>query len=66
MNLPAALEDTNGVVVPPSVIEKSDIVNREGGVQQIEQMIRELPDLLRCNQEILNEVYFTSIIKSTV
>ncbi|XP_065214385.1 programmed cell death 6-interacting protein-like [Planococcus citri] len=55
LNLPAALEDTNGVVVPPSVIEKSEIVMREGGVQQIEQMIRELPDLLRCNQEILDE-----------
>ena len=56
LNLPAALEDTSGVTVPPSVIEKSEQVQREGGIKKIESMLQELPDLLKCNQEILNEV----------
>ncbi|KAK7601370.1 hypothetical protein V9T40_008811 [Parthenolecanium corni] len=54
LNLPAALEDTNGVTVPPSLLEKSEAVRREGGVDKIDSMIRELPDLLKCNQEILD------------
>lgn len=59
LNLPAALEDTNGVSVPPSLLEKSEAVRREGGVEKIDSMIRELPDLLKCNQEILDAVgYF--------
>lgn len=56
LNLPAALEDTQGVAVPPSVVDKSEALIREGGLEQIDSMIRELPDLLRCNQEILDEV----------
>ncbi len=58
LNLPAALEDTTGVAVPPSLIEKSENVRREGGLQPIDSMMRELPDLLKCNQEILDEVVF--------
>lgn len=56
MNLPAALEDTNGVSVPPSLIEKSEAVSKVGGIKHVEAMIEELPDLLKCNQEILDEV----------
>lgn len=59
LNLPAALEDTNGVTVPPSLIEKSEHVQREGAITKIETMLRELPDLLKCNQEILNEVIYS-------
>lgn len=58
LNLPAALEDTNGISVPPSLIEKSETVRREGGLKQIESMLQELPDLLKCNQQILNEVRY--------
>ncbi|XKL66493.1 hypothetical protein PGB90_009913 [Kerria lacca] len=55
LNLPAALEDTNGVSVPPSLIEKSEAVSKVGGIKHVEAMIEELPDLLKCNQEILDE-----------
>jgi programmed cell death 6-interacting protein len=61
--LPAALEDTTGVTVPPSVIEKSEQVQREGGIKKIEDMLRELPDLLKCNQEILNEVRYAMVLQ---
>lgn len=72
LNLPAALEDTNGVTVPPSLLEKSEAVRHEGGVDKIDTMIRDLPDLLKCNQEILDAVgyfmlkieYFETIITS--
>lgn len=42
--------------MPPSLLEKSEAVRREGGVDKIDSMIRELPDLLKCNQEILDAV----------
>nr|XP_018902852.1 PREDICTED: programmed cell death 6-interacting protein [Bemisia tabaci] len=55
LNLPAALEDTTGVAVPPSVIEKSQAVQASGGIEKLDRMMRELPDLLQRNKEILDE-----------
>lgn len=58
MNLPAALEDVKGVGIPQSLVEKSNIIRMNGGVQQLETMIRELPELLKRNEEIIIEVIF--------
>lgn len=56
LNLPAALEDVKGVGMPQSLIDKSNSVRMNGGVQKLETMIRELPELLQRNEEIINEV----------
>jgi len=56
--LPAALEDVKGVGIPQSLVEKSNIVRMNGGVQRLENMIRELPELLKRNEEIINEVIY--------
>ena len=58
LNLPAALEDIKGVGIPQSLIEKSNSVRMNGGVQRLENMIRELPELLKRNEEIINEVNY--------
>lgn len=58
LNLPAALEDVRGVGIPQSLLEKSNGVRMNGGVQKLEKMIKELPELLKRNEEIINEVYF--------
>ncbi|MBN3307667.1 PDC6I protein, partial [Amia calva] len=55
LNLPAALEDLSGDSVPQSILEKSRAVIQQGGLQNIEQLIRDLPELLQRNREILNE-----------
>lgn len=58
LNLPAALEDVKGVGIPQSLVEKSNIVRMNGGVHKLENMIRELPELLKRNEEIINEVIY--------
>uniref|UniRef100_A0AAR2LZ83 BRO1 domain-containing protein n=1 Tax=Pygocentrus nattereri TaxID=42514 RepID=A0AAR2LZ83_PYGNA len=55
LNLPAALEDLSGDSVPGSILEKSRAVIQQGGLQSIEQLIKELPELLQRNREILDE-----------
>ncbi|XP_050432887.1 programmed cell death 6-interacting protein [Adelges cooleyi] len=55
LNLPAALEDVKGVGIPQSLIDKSNSVRMNGGVQKLESMIRELPELLKRNEEIIVE-----------
>uniref|UniRef100_A0A8C9VE51 Programmed cell death 6 interacting protein n=1 Tax=Scleropages formosus TaxID=113540 RepID=A0A8C9VE51_SCLFO len=55
LNLPAALEDLSGDSVPQSILEKSRAVVQQGGLQSIEQLIKELPELLQRNREILDE-----------
>ncbi|KAL4629391.1 programmed cell death 6-interacting protein isoform X3 [Arapaima gigas] len=55
LNLPAALEDLSGDSVPQSILEKSRAVIQQGGLQSIEQLIKELPELLQRNREILDE-----------
>lgn len=56
LNLPAALEDVKGVGIPQSLIEKSNSVRMNGGITKLETMIKELPELLKRNEEIINEV----------
>ncbi|XP_064643654.1 programmed cell death 6-interacting protein-like isoform X3 [Lineus longissimus] len=55
MNLPAAIEDLSGTQVPASVLEKSVKIKELGGVQTIETLMQELPELLGRNREILDE-----------
>ena len=55
MNLPAALEDTTGGGVPSSLKEKSTAVIEAGGVDELERLVRELPDLLQRNTDLLTE-----------
>ncbi|XP_072303611.1 programmed cell death 6-interacting protein isoform X2 [Eucyclogobius newberryi] len=55
LNLPAALEDLSGDSIPQSIVEKSHAIIQQGGLQSIEQLIKDLPELLTCNREILDE-----------
>jgi len=55
LNLPAALEDTSGQELPPSLVAKASAVQDKGGINTINTMLRELPDLLTRNREILDE-----------
>ncbi|XP_029022512.1 programmed cell death 6-interacting protein isoform X2 [Betta splendens] len=55
LNLPAALEDLSGDSIPQSISEKSRSIVQQGGLQSIEQLIRDLPELLTRNREILDE-----------
>ncbi|XP_030597155.1 programmed cell death 6-interacting protein isoform X1 [Archocentrus centrarchus] len=55
LNLPAALEDLSGDSIPQSIAEKARNVVQQGGLQSIEQLIKDLPELLTRNREILDE-----------
>uniref|UniRef100_A0A2P2HW37 Programmed cell death 6-interacting protein-like n=1 Tax=Hirondellea gigas TaxID=1518452 RepID=A0A2P2HW37_9CRUS len=56
LNLPAALEDTEqGEQLPPSLRDKSLAVVDKGGLQALERIIKELPELLQRNTELLDE-----------
>ncbi|XP_041459788.1 programmed cell death 6-interacting protein-like isoform X1 [Lytechinus variegatus] len=55
LNLPASIEDLKGDSVPRSVLEKSQAVKEKGGIQYIDKLFNELPDLLQRNREILDE-----------
>ncbi|XP_048808032.1 programmed cell death 6-interacting protein isoform X2 [Lagopus muta] len=55
LNLPAAIEDVSGDTVPQSILNKSKAVIEQGGVQTIDQLIKDLPELLQRNKEILDE-----------
>lgn len=56
LNLPAALEDLSGDSIPQSIAEKARNIVQQGGLQSIEQLIKDLPELLTRNREILDEV----------
>lgn len=56
LNLPAAIEDVSGDTVPQSILTKSASVVEQGGIQTVDQLIKELPELLQRNREILEEV----------
>jgi programmed cell death 6-interacting protein len=57
LNLPAALDDvTNAQTLPESLRHKSAKVKADGGLQELERMINELPILQKRNKEILDEV----------
>ncbi|XP_022903763.2 programmed cell death 6-interacting protein [Onthophagus taurus] len=55
LNLPAAIEVTSGGGLPPSLIEKADSVKQDGGIVALQQLISDLPDLLKRNEDILDE-----------
>ncbi|NWQ75025.1 PDC6I protein, partial [Columbina picui] len=55
LNLPAAIEDVSGDSVPQSILNKSKSVIEQGGIQTIDQLIKDLPELLQRNKEILDE-----------
>nr|XP_006635761.1 PREDICTED: programmed cell death 6-interacting protein isoform X1 [Lepisosteus oculatus] len=55
LNLPAALEDLSGDSVPQSILEKSRAIIQQGGLQSIDRLIKDLPELLQRNREILDE-----------
>ncbi|XP_029445481.1 programmed cell death 6-interacting protein isoform X2 [Rhinatrema bivittatum] len=55
LNLPAAVEDVSGDTVPQSILEKSKAVIDQGGIQTVDQLIKDLPELLQRNREILVE-----------
>ena len=56
LNLPAAIEDSGGRQIPPSVLEKADNIKRQGGIKALDNMFNELPTALSRNKEILDEV----------
>jgi programmed cell death 6-interacting protein len=58
VNLPAAIEDSGGRQIPPSVIEKSNEIKRQGGINTLDKMVNDLPESLTRNKEILDEVKF--------
>uniref|UniRef100_A0A1Y1LGS8 BRO1 domain-containing protein n=1 Tax=Photinus pyralis TaxID=7054 RepID=A0A1Y1LGS8_PHOPY len=56
LNLPAAIEVTQGGnSLPPSILEKSEAVRQLGGITHLNSLITELPELLKRNQDILDE-----------
>ncbi|XP_056273598.1 programmed cell death 6-interacting protein isoform X1 [Pseudoliparis swirei] len=55
LNLPAALEDLSGDSIPQSIAEKARAIVQLGGLQSIEQLIKDLPEFLTRNREILDE-----------
>ncbi|XP_034187244.1 programmed cell death 6-interacting protein-like protein AliX [Osmia lignaria lignaria] len=55
LNLPAAIEDTSGVELPQSLLEKAQYVKEAGGIKALESYMKELPDLLQRNKELLDE-----------
>lgn len=56
LNLPAAIEDTSGTEIPQSLLDKALHVRESGGIKALEESMRELPDLLQRNKELLDEV----------
>ena len=56
LNLPACIEEGGGEDVPKSLVEKGDVLREKGGVEALQRMISEIPELLQRNKEILNEV----------
>lgn len=56
LNLPAAIEDTSGTEIPQSLLDKALGVRESGGIKALEESMRELPDLLQRNKELLDEV----------
>ena len=56
LNLPAAIEDSGGRQIPPSMIEKANEIKRQGGISTLDRMVNDLPTSLTRNKEILDEV----------
>lgn len=55
LNLPAAIEVTEGSDLPQSLVEKANAVRNGGGITALQTLINELPEALNRNRDILNE-----------
>ncbi|XP_066603729.1 programmed cell death 6-interacting protein isoform X2 [Prorops nasuta] len=55
LNLPAAIEDTNGTELPQSLLDKALYVRQAGGIAALNAAMNELPELLLRNKELLDE-----------
>jgi len=57
LNLPAAIEDLSGggSAVPQSLLVKAGAVRRAGGIDHLVRLTNELPTLLQCNRQMLDE-----------
>ncbi|XP_068157558.1 programmed cell death 6-interacting protein [Drosophila tropicalis] len=56
LNLPAAVETTDGNNgLPPSLKEKAHEVRQKGGIENVQTLLKDLPELLSRNREILDE-----------
>lgn len=67
LNLPAALEDVSGgSKVPHSLLEKAANLREMGGIRLLEQRMQDMPELLKRNKEILDEVCLPSVAVDTV
>ena len=63
--MPAALEDVNGgSKVPQSLLEKAAKIRELGGYQLLQQRMQEMPELLKRNKEILDEVHLKILYTS--
>lgn len=62
LNLPAAIENTSGDELPPSLLDKGDTLKRAGGLSALQATINELPELLQRNKDILDEVKYVTIV----
>jgi len=47
--------------VPQSVLDKARQVQEQGGMQQLDKLINDLPELLSRNREILDDVCIKKI-----
>lgn len=56
LNLPAAIENTCGNDLPPSLVDKGNTIREFGGLKTLQATYGELPGLLQRNKEILDEV----------
>ena len=57
LNLPAALEESEGESLPQSLKDKARDVRQAGGIGHVESLIDDLPCLLERNREILDEAH---------
>lgn len=56
LNLPACVETADsGCGLPPSLLEKASDVRQKGGSESINNFMKEMPELLTRNREILDE-----------
>lgn len=55
LNLPAAIEITEGSALPQSILDKADAVRHSGGMKSLETLLLDLPESLKRNRDILDE-----------